>query len=288
MKKITFIGLAGESVFMTVDHFNATGETVRAETIHCEPGGKGYNQAIAAARLGADCTFIGAFGRDAEGEFCIGFAKSEGITVCPIYKENATAYACILTDKTGENRVTVYGGAAGTLNGDDVFSVSGQIADSAMLVLQNEVPQSANLAAFEIARKNNIPVLLNPAPADGIDTALVRGAYVITPNEQEAQTLFGDNWRDGMRMFGIQRAVVTLGGDGCDVYESGKWTHIPSKKVQAVDTTGAGDCFTGTLAVKLVGGATLIEAAEFAVRASALSVCRRFAVGGMPKLDELE
>lgn len=288
MKRIAFIGLAGESVFMTVDHFNAAGETVRAETIHSEPGGKGYNQAIAAARLGADCTFIGAFGRDTEGEFCIDFAKNEGIFVYPIYKNDATAYACILTDKTGDNRVTVYGGAASTLNGDDVLSVSGHIAESAMLVLQNEVTQSANLTALEIAQKNNIPVVLNPAPADSIDVTLVRGAYVITPNKQEAQTLFGDDWREGMRAFGVKRAVVTLGGEGCDVYENGKWTHIPPKKVQAIDTTGAGDCFTGALAVKLICGATLTEAAEFAVSASALSVCRHFAVGGMPKLDELE
>lgn len=288
MKKAVFIGLAGESVFMTVDHFNSAGETVRAEALHCEPGGKGYNQAIAAARLGADCAFVGAFGNDAAALSCIQFAKSEGVSVYPIYKNDATAYACILTDKTGENRVTVYGGAAGSLNGEDVLSLRLQIADAAMLVLQNEVPQSANLAALEIAQSNNIPVVLNPAPADGIDMALVRGAYVITPNKQEAQTLFGDDWRNGISRLGIKRAVVTLGGDGCDVYEEGTWTHIPPIRVQAVDTTGAGDCFTGALAVKLIGGATLIKAAEFAVRASALSVCRHFAVGGMPKLGELE
>lgn len=287
MKKICFIGLGGYSVFMSVDHFNQIGETVSANSFYAEPGGKGYNQAVAAARLGACATFIGAFGDDDSAKMCIDFLKAEKVNPVVIYKEQNTAYACILTDNVGENRVTVFGGAASVLNGDDVYNAEAEIKDSAMLVLQNEVNISANIAALDLADKYNIPVIINPAPADGFEEHLLKRAYLITPNEHEAKTLFGDDWRQGIISSGIQRAVVTLGSQGAEVYENGVFKKIPAVQTKAVDTTGAGDCFTAALAVRILRGEGLVDAASFAAKAASLAVSRRFAVKAMPKLEEM-
>lgn len=199
---ICFIGLGGYSAFMSVDHFNAAGETVKAGSFFAEPGGKGYNQAVAAARLGAKCSFIGAFGRDEAGDMCIDFLKREGILPIAFYKDCPSAYACIITDSIGENRVTVYGGAGALLDGGDIYSAEEYIKNSSLVVLQNEVDPSANAAALEIAEKYGAKIVLNPAPAGGIDERIIKGAYVITPNEFEAKTLFGEDWKAGCAVQG--------------------------------------------------------------------------------------
>lgn len=287
MKDICFVGLGGYSVFMGADHFHREGETVSANSFYAEPGGKGYNQAVAAARLGAKCSFIGAFGKDDGARMCIDYLVNEGVKPLPVYKEIASAYACILTDKHGENRVTVFGGAASFLSGEDIYSLEENVGSSSMLVLQNEVDISANLAACKIAHEHKIPVIINPAPAENFNKALIKYADVITPNEHEAKTIFGDDWEKGMGELGVKRAVVTLGSKGAAVYEDGSVRYISAIKTKVVDTTGAGDCFTAALSVKLLQGATLFEAAEFANKAAAVAVARRFAVNAMPKLEEL-
>lgn len=287
MKKICFIGLGGNSVFLSTDHFHREGETVVANGFYNEPGGKGYNQAVAAARLGASCSFIGAFGKDEGADICISFLEKEGIKPLPVYKDVPSAYACILTDKHGENRVTVYSGASALLNGDDVRALEREVARCDMLVLQNEVSADTNNAAIDIAEKCGIPVLLNPAPAVGLNKDLLQRAFLITPNLHEAELLFGKDWQKGMEDLGIKRAVVTLGGDGAMVYEDGKTTKIPPQKATVVDTTGAGDCFTAALAVGLCEGRTLKDAAIFANKAASLAVSRPYAVAAMPKREEI-
>ncbi|MBQ3081691.1 MAG: bifunctional hydroxymethylpyrimidine kinase/phosphomethylpyrimidine kinase [Clostridia bacterium] len=287
MAKICFIGLAGNSVFLYADHFHREGETVSAHSFYNEPGGKGYNQAVAAARLGGACSFIGAFGKDDGAGLCVKYLQNEGIKPLPVYKDIPSAYACILTDSKGENRVTVYGGASALLNGEDIKSLEREIVSSDMLVLQNEVSIDANIAAVEIAEKNGIPVLINPAPAVGMETELLKRAYVITPNLHEAETLFGSDWEKGMKNAGIKRAVVTLGSKGAAVYEDGDITTIPPINTKVVDTTGAGDCFTAALAVMLCDGETLKNAAVFANKAASIAVSRPYAVAAMPKRKEI-
>jgi len=285
--KICFIGLGGNSVFLTTDHFHREGETVAAKSFYNEAGGKGYNQAVAAARLGAECSFIGAFGKDSGAELCVGFLKEEGIKPLPVYKDLPSAYACILTDSQGENRVTVYGGAAALLTGEDIKAMEAEIAASDMLVLQNEVAADVNRVACEIAEKHGVKILINPAPAIGMDVSLLKKAFVITPNLHEATMLFGEHWMSGMEKEGIKYAVVTCGSKGVVVYNKGIITPIKALPVKVVDTTGAGDCFTAALAVKLCEGEGLYNAAVFANKAASVAVSRPYAVAAMPKMEEI-
>ena len=287
-KRIGFVGLGGYSIFMSVDHFHSEGETVSASSFHSEPGGKGYNQAVAASRLGAECAFIGAFGRDYEAKLCLDYLKNEGIRAFPVYKDTATACACILTDREGGNRVTVYGGAAALLNASDICGLEAEIKNMSMIVLQNEVSPEANAAVCEMAGRYKIPLIINPAPPENFDADMLKKACVITPNEFEAKSIFGENWKKGMVESGITDAVVTMGADGALVYSHGEETLIPAEKVDAVDTTGAGDCFTAALAVKLSQGETLVKSAQFASKAASLAVGRRYAVAAMPLLYEVE
>lgn len=287
MANICFIGLGGNSVFLQTDHFHRNGETVSAQSFYNEPGGKGYNQAVAAARLGGSCRFIGAFGKDEGGALCTSFLEKEGIKPLPVYKTVPSAYACILTDKTGENRVTVFGGAAALLDSTDIKGMEAEIAACDMLVLQNEVSADANKAACAIAKKHGVPIVINPAPAVGIDADMLKDAYVITPNLHEAVSIFGEDWVAGMEKQGIKKAVVTLGGDGAAVYENKTVFHIPPISTTVVDTTGAGDCFTAALTVMLCKGESLYNAAVFANKAAALAVSRPYAVGAMPKMEEI-
>lgn len=287
MAKICFIGLGGNSVFLYADHFHREGETVSANGFYNEPGGKGYNQAVAAARLGASCSFIGAFGKDEGAELCIGYLEREGVKPLPVYKDFPSAYACILINNQGENRVTVFGGASVLLCGEDIKALEEEIANCDMLVLQNEVSCEANATACDIAEKHGVPVLMNPAPAVGMDVSLLPKATVITPNRHEAETLFGNDWAEGMKSARIKRAVVTLGADGAVVYEDGKISAIPPIASRVVDTTGAGDCFTAALAVRLCEGDSLKDAALYANKAASIAVSRAYAVAAMPKKEEI-
>lgn len=287
---LTVLGLGGHSVFMEVNAFHRPGETVRAHSIYAEPGGKGYNQAVAARRLGASVLFLGAMGDDREAEACKAFLENEHITPCiQTVKDAATAYACILTDAQGENRVTVYSGAADRLSAAFVDKHEEQIAQSRMLLLNHECPLEANLAAAGIARDHNIPIVINPAPIRQTHASLLREAWILTPNFQEACALLGlpetaDNHAisQAAAKQGYARMVVTLGKRGAMVIEDGKAVCLPALPCKSVDTTGAGDCFTAALAVALLDGAVLKEAAEFAVLASGVSVQHRHVMPGLP------
>lgn len=149
------VGLGGKSVFLPVDHFHAPGETLRAEGIFIEPGGKAYNQAVAARRLGAEVLFFGAMGQDSGMIYCSNFLKSEGITPIPeILPQYNTAYACILTDKIGENRVTVSQGAAAQLSASFIFSQEQHIQRCTHMLLGLECPLEATQAALSLCRKH--------------------------------------------------------------------------------------------------------------------------------------
>ncbi len=294
-KKIIFIGLCGQSVFLDVDHFHAPGETVHAEKIFTEPGGKGYNQAVAAQRLGAQSVFIGCVGQDADGRMCEDFLKKEGIIPLLQYEKSAnTAYACILTDSAGENRVTVYRGASDCLDAEFINECEKEIASADMLVIGFECPMDATLRAAQIAFENNVPVILNPAPARNIDIDFLRKCYLITPNRQEAAELFGLSDKlsvcelaKEIISVGMSRAVVTLGGDGALLVENGEAFLYPALPVKAVDTTGAGDTFNGAVAKAIVGGEELASAVSYAMNAAALSVSRAHVMESLPTEEEL-
>ncbi len=275
MPKISVIGICGNSVFMYADHFHQKGETLVADSIFEEIGGKGINQAVAAKRMGAEVTFLCAIGDDENGRKSIQAAKEEGINAFfKIKHGKATPLAFILTDKNGENRVTVHKSAE--LDADDVCSFENEIAKSDVLLLQNEVPTEVNEKAVEIAEKHGVKVILNPAPIREISGRIAEKVFAVTPNQQEMQAIDISRFKN---------CVTTLGDAGCLI--NGK-TAVPSIEVKAVDTTGAGDTFNGTLAVCIAEGMSLEDAAKYAVAASGISVSKKYVLNSIPYRNEVE
>lgn len=275
MVKIAVIGICGQSVFMNVDHFHESGETLAADSIHEEIGGKGINQAIAAQRMGAEVSFLAAIGDDEYGRICTRDIKANGIKAELKLKEGKrTPVAFILTDKHGENRVTVHGSAELTV--DDVRSFEKEIATSDVLLLQQEVSMEINETAVEIAKDHGIKVILNPAPARKISDKIAEYVFAVTPNEQEEKFI------DASR---FQNRITTIGKRGCCINGN---TVIPAMKVVPVDTTGAGDTFNGVLAVCIAEGKRLEESCKYAVTASGISVERNYVIGSIPSREEVE
>ena len=275
MVKISVIGICGNSIFMYADHFHENGETLVADSVFEEIGGKGVNQAVAAKRMGAEVSFLCAIGDDANGEKSIAAAKENGINAhFKIKKGKATPFAFILTDKNGENRVTEYKSAELTI--EDVISFEEEIAKSDILLLQQEVPSSVNEKAVELADKYGVKVILNPAPIREIPDKIAKKVFMVTPNEQEIQAI-------DIKRF--KNCITTLGKKGCLI--NGK-DSVLGIEVKAVDTTGAGDTFNGTLAVCIAERMSLKEAAQYAVTSSGISVGRKYVLNAIPYREEIE
>lgn len=275
MAKIAVIGICGNSIFMGVDHFHEKGETLIAHSVHEEIGGKGINQAVAAARMGAQVSFLAAIADDAAGMQCRAVAEENRINGCFAEKAGmTTTFAVILTDQNGENQVTEYAGAQ--LTAADVVSFEDEIASSDVLLMQQEVPEEVNLTAVRLARRHGTRVILNPAPIRTVPDEIARAAFAVTPNEQESQAI------DTAR-FNI--CITTLGSRGCCI--DGK-TVIDALPVTAVDTTGAGDTFNGVLAVCIAESMDIPTACRFAVAASGLSVQKPYVLDSIPTREEIE
>lgn len=275
MAKISVIGICGKSSFFSVDHFHAEGETLSAESLFEEMGGKGINQAIAASRLGGEVSFLAAVGDDEEKNLCRKLLKKEGIRYYLSVKSGRrTPNAVILTDKNGSNRVTVFKDAE--LDESDVEAFRGEIEESDVLLLQNEVPDEVNRRAIEIASEKGVRVILNPAPARALDGFYRERVYLVTPNEQEAELISASDF---------ENRVTTLGGEGCRVNEE---PVLPSLGRFPVDTTGAGDTFNGALALKLAEGKSLREASIYGIVASGISVSKKHVIDAIPYKAEVE
>lgn len=272
MARIAVIGLVGRSMFFEVPRFHTGGETIHAANFHEEWGGKGFNQAVAAARQDAAVMFLGAVSAsDVKPlkEFC----RKEGINAALVAKKSATACAAILTDGTGETRVTVYPGAE--LSAKDVDCFAGAIATADFLLLNNEVPESVNLAAVELAAKYGTRMLFNPAPARKLSKAIRDAVSIWTPNEFEESPL------DDV----AGEVVTTLGARGCRIRSTGEI--IPAPPAKAVDSTGAGDTFSAVLAVRLAEGESLRDACVAANAAAAKCVAVRYVLPSIPHQSEL-
>ena len=269
MARIAVIGLVGKSMFFDVPRFHSGGETIHATGFHEEWGGKGFNQAVAAARQDAAVTFLGAVNAS-DAKPLRDFCAKEGIRTILATKKNPTACAAILTDATGETRVTVYPGAE--LEARDVDGFAGAIATADVLLLNNEVPEAVNLAAVELAVKYGVKVFFNPAPARKQPKAIREAVSVWTPNEFEESAL-GDVPGE---------VVTTLGSKGCRIRSTGET--IPAAPCErVVDTTGAGDTFSGVLAVRLAEGEELRDACVAANAAAAKCVSTRYVMPSIPR-----
>lgn len=297
---IGVIGLGGQSAFLKAHHFPAPGETISCKDLFFEPGGKGYNQAIAAARMGVKTVFIGAVGRDDNGEICRKDLMRQGVIPCLVEKDIPTAYAVITTDEKGENTVSVFPGAAKELSPEDLRSqqVMTRLRQCSCLLLQNELTSECLLEACRIGRELDIPVIFNPAPGEHVPSGALLSSAWITPNYGEAKLLAGFSQRelptprqleDRFARMGISRVVVTLGGDGAAIMSGGKITKIPPFTYgRPVDTTGAGDTFNGVLTAMLAKGNGIVKAAKTAAVAAGISVTRHGAAGSIPTKEEID
>lgn len=271
--KIAVVGLVGRSMFFRVPRFHSGGETVHATEFHEEWGGKGFNQAVAAARQGARVAFLGKVGNESDSRAVFEFCEKEGIAPC-IYHSvpsvEPTACAAIVTDASGETRVTVARGIE--LDEADVdYGFKRDIADADILLLNNEVPEEVNLRASEIAEAHGVRVMMNPAPARALPDALRRRVFLFTPNEFEEAAL-GEV---------AGEVVTTLGARGCRIRSTG--VVVPAVSCgEAVDTTGAGDVFTATLCVRLAEGEAIEDACRAANAAAAESVTKRYVMPSIP------
>ncbi len=277
----------------------AIGETILGGDFIMAPGGKGANQAVAAAKLGTEVFFIAKLGEDIFGSQSLNNFKKEGVnTKYVIQTEEApSGVALIMVDDDGNNLIVVAGGANHKLSPEDVKEAESDIASSGALVAQLEVPIETIEFAAGLANRSNVPFILDPAPAQKLSPQLLKMVDVLTPNETEAQILTGVEVKDQesagaaarkLLECGVKNVILTMGANGYLTVSNEGTEFVPAKKVKAADSTAAGDAFTGSLAVGLAQGRTLSDAALFANNVAALSVTKMGAQPSMPTLQEVE
>ena len=289
MEKIMVIGSSNTDLLIKTNRIPDPGETVLGGTFMMNAGGKGANQAVAVARIGGGVKFVAKIGDDMFGQRSLESYARDGAA--------PSGMALITVDAAGENCIVVAPGANDRLTPADIDAVADAIRRSEYLLMQLEIPMPAVEYAAAIAREAGTKVILNPAPAAVLSDGLLSGLYMITPNRSESQLLTGvvvDGWEGAERAAdvllarGVRNVVVTLGSLGALVRSGEVSERIPAHRVDAVDTTAAGDVFNGALCVGLAEGRTLVEAVRFATRASAISVTRMGAQSSIPTRAELD
>lgn len=299
MNKVTVVGSLNVDTTMKIKRMPLPGETISTLGKSSAAGGKGANQAVSAARSGAQTFFVGEVGKDSGGEMMLNDLRENGIDVSGI-RENAqvgTGSAAILLDEHGQNSILVYGGANQQLSVDDVNAAKKQIMEADFVVAQFETPQAATLRAFELAKENGVTTILNPAPAQKIDPAVLKLTDLIIPNETESQALTGIIITDETSMLmsaakfaqmGVRNLIITVGAKGAFYCTQDGYNFIPAFKVNAVDTTAAGDTFIGALASQLKPDMSNIEKAlVYAQRASSLAVQKMGALPSIPTKEQV-
>ncbi|MCQ6559407.1 ribokinase [Paenibacillus mendelii] len=297
--RVLVVGSYVVDLMSRTPHMPRTGETVLGGPFRMGAGGKGGNQAAAAARLGAKVSLVTKVGDDEFGRSAMSHFQAEGIrtdwvTVDP---EEATGVALILVDDNKDNQIVVSLGACGTLSREDVEKVEADLAASDIVLIQLETNLDAVGTALNLADKHHIPSILNPAPYQPFDRTWLKYAAYITPNETEASALTEmevndpDSAASAARLladWGARSVLITLGGKGVVLREStGQCWHIPPYQVEVKDTTGAGDAFNGGFAHALSVGKSALEAALYASAVAALSVTRVGTAVSMPQESEV-
>lgn len=298
--RITILGIFVADATFRAERTPVMGETVIADSFALSPGGKGSNQAIAAAKLGANVSFLSKLGKDTFADMAFQIWQDAGVD--PHVSQVASSYtgaANIFVDNTtGENAIVVCPGAAQTISVADIEADAKVIESSALFMTQLEQPVPAARRALEIARAAGVRTILNPAPATTLPDGMLALCDYVTPNEHEAEMLTGmpvrsiDDARRAAQAFldaGVGTAVITLGERGAVVCSDGVSEHVPAFDFgTVVETTGAGDAFSGAFATALVRGDNLVDAVRFGCAAASLSVSRPGAALSMPTLSEVE
>jgi ribokinase len=298
MVRILVIGSSNTDMVIKTEKLPAPGETILGGTFLMNPGGKGANQAVAAARLGGKVTFITKRGNDLFGNQAVGLLMREGIDTQFVVKDATlpSGVALITVDATGENSIVVAPGSNGNLVQEDIESVIFETGKFEILLLQLEVPMSTVEYSAITASEHNIKVILNPAPASKLSDALLKHTWLITPNETEAETITGVSINDILsaekaatliQERGVKNVIITLGETGAYIKSESYTGLIPGVKVNPVDTTAAGDVFNGALAVAISEGKDLKNAVIFANKAASLSVTRMGAQASAPYRNEI-
>jgi ribokinase len=297
--RVAVVGSVNTDLVVFLPRLPTPGETVSGQDLLTGGGGKGANQAVAAARLGADVHFLARVGDDDFGRLAIQSMVDAGISGDALLTTSRTpsGVALIFVAEGGQNMIAIAPGANMRLTAEDVEAAWPRLAEAHVLLLQLEVPMEATLRAAHLARRDDLRVVLNPAPApsEPLPPALLQLVDVVVPNEAEARSLTGIDVGDlegaeraARRLceLGARAAIVTLGERGALVYD-GRVTHVPALSVEAVDATAAGDAFCGGLAVALARRESLVAAARFATAVAALAVTVPGAQASMPTAAEV-
>ncbi len=295
---IVVVGSSNTDMIIQLDRIPKPGETLLGGDFASAAGGKGANQAVAAARSGGNVSFIARVGNDMFGTQAIAGFKRDGIDIDHVIvdKSAPSGVAMIFVAKDGENSIAVAGGANARLSPADVRKGAKTIRSADMLVAQLETPLETIEAAAGIAAKAGVRFILNPAPACPLPDSLLNLVSFLTPNETEAELLTGIKVADkagaskaaaALRARGVETVIITLGSRGALLADADGEQFIPGFKVKAVDTTAAGDTFNGALAVALAEGMTSAAAVRFANAAAAISVTRAGAPASAPTRKEI-
>lgn len=301
MNKVTIVGSINLDTNLRVQRMVKPGETIHGKEHYTAAGGKGANQAVAAARAESDTRFIGAVGNDAAGEEMLDLLKEENIDVSKvaIIENEATGQSFITIDDNGENAITFFAGANYAFGPEEVAKSSTLIETSDFVIAQLETPIEATIKAFEIAQKANVKTILNPAPGEsGLPQELLQVTDIIVPNETEAETITGIHVKDEtsakeaaekFHELGVEVVIITFGAQGAFYDYNGSNELVPAFKEKAVDTTAAGDTFIGTMSSILkTDFSNLKEAILYSNKASSLTIQRFGAQPSIPFKNEIK
>jgi ribokinase len=294
--KIVVIGSFNADLTTYVPRLPRPGETIIGSKFVIGPGGKGSNQAIAAARLGADVTFVGCVGQDAFARIALDMWEKEGVNTRYVTQNDsdATGVAPIMVEESGENLIAVAPGCNMLLTPDHIQAAEAEISQAQVVVTQLEVRLECTHYALELAKQKGAKTILNPAPASPVPATMLKWADFVTPNETELEVITSDGLptiearAKSLLTTPQQAAVVTLGAQGAQWVTQQTVKLIPAFKVDVVDTTGAGDAFNGGLAVALAEGKDIEAAIRFANATAALCVTKPGTAPSMPYREEVE
>jgi len=296
-KKVVVVGSSNTDMVVQTERLPDPGETVLGGDLVIAPGGKGANQAVAAARLGGEVAFIARVGKDVFGEEALKNFAREGLNIRFVIQDESapSGVALIVVGPGGENIITVAPGANSRLTPQNVLNARSAFEEASVLLLQLETPLDTVQKAAELAHETQTKVILNPAPAPSnrLPQEVISLVDIITPNESEATLLTGEDEPEAaarkLLELGVETVIITLGAKGAlAAVTTGSMQHVPGFTVKAVDATAAGDAFNGALAVALADGRELTKAIRFAHAVAALSVTKLGAQPSLPPIEEVE
>lgn len=287
-KKIAVVGSINADLVTRCSRFPIPGETLIGDDFSVFPGGKGANQAVACAKMGADVFMIGCVGNDTNGRFLLDNFLEQSVDIKNVeVLSNISSGVAPIFIAENDNMIVVVPGANAKVSPQVVEKASEVLLHSNVVLLQLEIPMETVRFTAELCFKNGIPVILNPAPAQKLTRELIDYCTYITPNEIEITQIFNDDFENVLKQF-PNKIIMTAGADGVYYHDGKELIHIEASKVEVVDTTGAGDTFNGALAVGLADGMLLCDAIKFASKAAACSIQKLGAQTAMPTREKIQ